>query len=130
MLVLDDDRAMVETLLAMLEDHHDVFGTTDPKAALDQLGKREYQVAIADWNMPVMDGVEFFRRANQLGRPLACLLITGRIEDYGAEVPHHDRKMLGLLAKPFSEAQLLERIKQMGRLAAMKQSVIRMRGST
>ncbi|NUP13700.1 MAG: response regulator [Polyangiaceae bacterium] len=128
-LVLDDDRAIVETLVAMLEPYHDAVGTSEPSVALSYLARREFHVAIADWIMPTMSGVEFFHRANALGRPLGCLLITARFDEFASEVEHDLRKALGVLAKPIREAQLLERVGQLGRLAAMKQSIRKMRGA-
>ncbi|NUP12671.1 MAG: response regulator [Polyangiaceae bacterium] len=128
-LLVDDDRDMLDTLTATLEDFHDVVATTEPGVALTYIAEREFQVVIADWMMPSMDGIEFFRRVSRIGRPTTCLLISGRIEALGSEVSREDRKMLGLLAKPFSEKQLLERVEQLGRLATMKQTVERMRGT-
>ena len=128
-LVLDDDKAMLDTLVATLEDFHIVDATTEPALALAYLSEREYHVVVADWMMPSMDGIEFFRRVSKLGKPITCLLVTGRIEELGSEVSREDRKSLGLLAKPFTERQLLERVDQMGRLSAMKQSVTRLRGT-
>lgn len=129
LLVVDDDRAMLETLVAMLDQFHDVVGTTEPSLALAYLAEREFHVVVADWMMPAMNGVEFFRRVTTLGKPVTCLLITGRIEEFGAEVCREDRRMIGILAKPFTERQLLERVDQLGRLAAMKQQVTKLRGT-
>lgn len=129
LLVVDDDRAMIETLVAMLEPFHDVVGTSEPSLALAYLAEREFQVVIADWMMPTMNGVEFFRRVATLAKPVTYLLITGRIEELGAEVCREDRRLIGILAKPFSERQLLERVDQLGRLASMKQQVTKLRGT-
>lgn len=128
-LVLDDDRAMLETLVAMLEPFHFVVGTSEPSLALAYLAERSFHVVVADWMMPTMDGVEFFQRVGALEKPVTCLLISGRLEELGAEVCREHRRMIGLLAKPFSERQLLERVEQLGRLASMKQQVTKLKGT-
>lgn len=127
-LLVDDDRVLLETTQAALEPHHDVVATGHPSRALRLIEEREFHVVIADWVMPVMDGMELFRRVHRLDLGVACLLMTGRMEEFAGEVDREDRKLLGLIAKPFSTEQLLLRIDQLGRLAVMKMTVRRLRG--
>ena len=126
-LVLDDDPAMLETTLATIDDVHDAFGTTSPSEALEVLVKRPFHVVVSDWMMPGMDGVTFFRRVALLDRAVACLLVSGRIEELGVTVDYEERKLFMSLAKPFSREQLLSRIDSLGKLAKMRQSVKKLR---
>ena len=127
-LLVDDDRALLETTQAALERHHDVVATGHPVRALRLVEDRPFHVVVADWMMPVMDGMELFRRIHRLDLGVACLLMTGRMEAFAGEVDREDRKLLGLIAKPFTAEQVLQRIAQLGRLSAMKSSVRRLRG--
>lgn len=123
LLLIDDDVALLETTRAVLELHHTVTATTNPVEALRILEDRTFHVVISDWMMPGMDGIEFFRRAWRSDPSLTGLLITARMQEFADEVHREDRKMLGLLAKPFSGEQLLTRVEHLGRLSSMKREV-------
>jgi CheY-like chemotaxis protein len=127
-LVVDDDLVALETTVALLEDDHDVVGTSDVGEAFELLEKHAIHVIVSDWRMPGIDGVEFLRRAMRSGRPIACLLVSGAADQLFDEVPLEHRRLIAVLKKPFSPAQLRERVAGLGRIAAMKGSVHRMRG--
>ena len=127
-LLIDDDEAMLETTAAILEDSYLCQATTSPKKALELLHDQDFQVAVCDWMMPEMDGIQFFARA-WVVRPMLCgLIITGRAQDLATEVDRERRKMLGVLAKPFTPEQLMHRVDQLARMAAMKQQVGALKG--
>lgn len=62
-LVVDDSDMVINVLKAILEDEGRVDSAPDGRAALRKLGDRYYAVIITDVDMPVMNGVEFFREA-------------------------------------------------------------------
>jgi len=58
-LVLDDETEIVELLKDWLEmDGYEVYGTTDPKEALEIFSRTSMDVSIVDLRMPVMDGFQ------------------------------------------------------------------------
>jgi len=129
-LVVDDDAALLETTIALLQSEHDVIGTQRPHEALRLLRTSSVQVVVTDWQMPSMDGIELFRAILRLDRPIGVLLMTGRMEEFAEEVSFESRKLLGLIAKPFAPDQMLHRVRQLGRLAAMKTSVRKLKDGT
>lgn len=129
-LVVDDDRAMLDTTMAVLELSHRVQGTTRPKRALEILEARTFHVLVVDWQMPGMGGIEFFRRATKLDPSVGGLLITGFVNEFAFEVSREQRKMLGILGKPFAPEQLLDRVSMLGRLSEMKRQIKRLREPT
>lgn len=128
-LVVDDDPIALETTLACLEELHEVVGTTKADDALRWLDRRHFDVIVSDWRMPGLDGVQLLTRVARRERPIACLLVSGAIDELSSEVPAEQRRLLAVLAKPFSTEQMLDRIAQLGRIAAMKDEVRRMRGA-
>lgn len=126
-LVVDDDLAMLETTVAILQAEHDVVETRRPVEALRLVRAEAFQVVVTDWQMPVMNGMELARSIFKLDKPIGCLLMTGRMEDFVEEVSFESRRLLGLISKPYAPVQMLERVRQLGRLAAMKLSVKRLR---
>ena len=129
-ILIDDDAALLETLGAAMEDRYDLFMTTSAAAGLKRLDERDYHVVVSDWQMPTMDGIAFFREIRKLSIPVACLLMTGRYDQFSLEVAPCDRKLLGLIAKPFAPEKLFQRIDQLAVLAGMKRSVMQLKRPT
>lgn len=126
-LVVDDDPIALETSVACLEAFHDVTSTTRADEALRMLDRRRFDVVVSDWRMPGLDGIELLSRVARRPEPIACLLVSGSIDELASEVPAEHRRLLAVLAKPFSTEQMLERIAHLGRIAAMKTEVQRLR---
>jgi two-component system, chemotaxis family, chemotaxis protein CheY len=65
-IVIDDSRATRAILRRILEElGHTVVEAADGEQALAVLRVEEVQLALVDWNMPVMDGLQFVRAARQ-----------------------------------------------------------------
>ena len=62
-LVVDDSDMVTDALKAILEDEGRVDSAPDGRTALRKLGDKYYAAIITDVDMPVMDGVEFFKEA-------------------------------------------------------------------
>lgn len=79
-LVVDDSRAMRKILRRIMESHgFEVIEAGDGQEALDHLvvGARP-EIALVDWNMPVMDGLAFVSscRANKEYRSITLMMVT------------------------------------------------------
>jgi DNA-binding NtrC family response regulator len=127
-LLIDDDEAVLETTAAILEAAYLTKATTSPKKALEMLHSEDFQVAVCDWMMPEMDGIQFFARAWVVRPLLSGLIISGRAQELATEVDRERRKMLGVLAKPFTPEQLMHRVDQLARMSAMKRQVGALKG--
>ena len=83
-LVIDDSRAMRRILGGMLKElGFDVHEAGHGREALDCLQERgTADIALVDWNMPVMDGLEFIKavRANAALAPMKMLMVTSETE--------------------------------------------------
>lgn len=111
-LLADDDKLTLNVLNDTLtRAGYDVVTATDGEQAWKKLRESDAQVAILDWIMPGMEGVEICRRAADEPR-LAnryFILLTGRssTEDLVAGL---QSGASDYLRKPFEEAELIARV--------------------
>lgn len=79
-IVVDDSRATRAILRRILTDlHFEVLEAANGREGLDLLtADRNLQVALIDWNMPVMDGLELIRaiRADPALDGLVIIMVT------------------------------------------------------
>ncbi|RZU48937.1 response regulator receiver modulated diguanylate cyclase [Krasilnikovia cinnamomea] len=111
-LVVDDDEDIAGFVAFNLELHgFEVVRARDGREALEVVESRRPDLAVVDWMMPNMDGVELTRRlrAEPLTSALPVIMLTAR----GMTVD----KVVGLTAgvddyliKPFDTAELIARV--------------------
>src|SRR5919205_2647364 len=111
-LVVDDDEDIASFVEFNLKVHgFDVIKAKDGRDALAVMETRRPDLAVVDWMMPNMDGVELTRRlrANPLTAALPVIMLTAK----GMTVD----KVVGLtagvddyLVKPFDTAELIARV--------------------
>lgn len=63
LLVVDDERALAEAFNKLLADIGTVENAFNGHEALRKIGSKEYSAIITDVRMPVMDGVELYKKA-------------------------------------------------------------------
>lgn len=101
--VVDDDPALVESLLDLLSDEgYRVQGFTRPLEALDRLARgARPRAVLLDYIMPEMTGDEFLAALAAAGVEVPVLLLSGVNE------PSIRGAVAGVLAKPFDVDRLL-----------------------
>ncbi|HEY1637056.1 MAG TPA: response regulator [Rhizomicrobium sp.] len=107
-LLVDDDRAVRDVTAAMLRElGYSVLEAGSGGAALDIVEReREIDLAVVDFAMPGMNGVEVAREARARRPNLPVLFITGfadRAAVAGVDADH-------ILGKPFADQELAEKV--------------------
>ena len=109
-LVIDDDAAMREMVVSMVEcAGFDAECAVDADEGLFALQARPFAVAICDLHMPGRDGLEFVRAARRIRRATPVVVMTS----FPCGSTRADAAAAGaaaLLAKPFSIRQLREAV--------------------
>jgi DNA-binding NtrC family response regulator len=118
-LVVDDERAVLDSIEAVLDDHTTVRTTTSPIEALRLLDSARYDVICADYRMPILNGIQLLQRVGERREFVSCLLITGAEEYFRKD----ERSSFYMLLKPFSPDRLVALVLQLARVAQMKRSV-------
>jgi two-component system response regulator AtoC len=109
-LVIDDDAAMREVVVCMLDcAGFDAEPATDADEALFALQARPFEVAVCDVHMPRRDGFSFARAAQRIRPSTPVVLMTS----FGCDRTRADcaaAGAVGLLSKPFSIRELREAV--------------------
>ena len=108
-LVVDDDRAILEYIQLALEDAgYAVVVATDGAAALEAVGRHQPGLILLDLRMPGMNGWEFaeaYRRRQR--QPAPILMMTA---GHDAPAKASEVGAAEWLGKPFDVDQLLEAV--------------------
>lgn len=120
-LIVDDDPAIVEVLSAYLRaEGHTVETEADGLAALLQLARAD--VAIIDWMLPGLTGVELTAHARREYPQLPVLLLTarGEVEDRleGLNAGADD-----YVVKPFSPREVVARVRALLRRVGVRERI-------
>lgn len=114
-LVAEDDRGLREVLVQGLEDAgYRVDAVDRGDDAIEQLKFYEYDVAILDWRMPGVPGVEVASWARQHDRPTAILMLTAR-DTPPDRIQGLDAGADDYLVKPFDFGELVARVRALQR---------------
>jgi DNA-binding response OmpR family regulator len=109
-LVADDDAAVTQTIVEFLEtQHHNAEGVFDGKEAYDQLRFYSYDLAILDWQMPSMSGVDACRKYRDTGGKTPILMLTGKSSIDEKEIAFNAGAD-DYLTKPFQVRELAVRV--------------------
>jgi len=83
-LVIDDSRVARAVIGSILRElNHDVVEAANGREGLDRLAEfPDVELVLVDWNMPVMDGLEFIRavRAQAAYDPVRIVMVTTETE--------------------------------------------------
>jgi len=114
-LVAEDDRGLREVLVQGLEDAGYLVDAVDRgDDAIEQLKFYEYDVAILDWRMPGVPGVEVAAWARRNDRPTAILMLTAR-DTPPDRIQGLDAGADDYLVKPFDFGELVARVRALQR---------------
>ena len=119
-LIVDDSRFVRVFLRGMLEERGiECAEAGDGQAGLDQIhGGEPFDLALIDWNMPVMDGLEMLKSLRAEGHAeMKVMMVTTEAEndfiiralDAGADE---------YLMKPFDDEALCEKLAMLGLVEA------------
>jgi Signal transduction histidine kinase len=111
-LVVDDEDDMRRYIVSVLQDEYRIIQTASGQKALDVLEREKPALAVIDYMMPGMDGVELCRRIreNPKFENFRILVLTAR-NDESSKVTALEAGATDYLTKPFSALELRARIR-------------------
>lgn len=111
LLVVDDEQTLVEQLQAAFERERYLVETAlDGEEALDKLANGPVDLIILDIMLPKLDGLSVLRAIRQDGLTTPVLMLTAK-GDIDDKIAGLDLGADDYLAKPFSLAELMARVR-------------------
>ena len=124
LLVAEDDTGLRDVLeRGLKESGYAVDAVADGEEALRFLDTYEYEVAILDWRMPKLTGLEVIQRLRRRGSALPILMLTARDAAWD-RVTGLDEGADDYLVKPFDYSELLARVRALQRRGEALQSLV------
>jgi two-component system chemotaxis response regulator CheY len=115
-LIVDDSRFVRDYLRGLLEDKGiECEEAADGQAGLSQLHKGDpFDLALVDWNMPVMDGLDMLKKMRAEGySSVKVMMVTTEAEDYFI-IRSLDAGADEYLMKPFDNEALTQKLAMLG----------------
>jgi len=119
-LIVDDDNAVLRIMREALQNflHWEVDTSPKPEYGFELALKKEYDLMIFDFSMPMIDGTLLFlllsKAYDNMSPPRRMpplLLVSGQGSDQRARELLEEAPVRGFLPKPFTINQLLEKVK-------------------
>ncbi|MBM3774094.1 MAG: response regulator [Acidobacteria bacterium] len=108
-IIVDDEEMVITSIRAFLqlETEYDVHGFTDPEEALRFVEASPISVAVSDYLMPRINGIQFLGRVKQLQPESTRVLLTGHADKQSAVQAINEVGLFQYLEKPWDNQQLL-----------------------
>jgi DNA-binding NtrC family response regulator len=108
-MIVDDEEMVITSIKAFLqlETDFDVRGFTDPEEAARFAGQNSIDVAVSDYLMPRMNGIQLLGRVKELQPEASRVLLTGHADKQSAIQAINQVSLFQYLEKPWDNSQLL-----------------------
>jgi len=110
LLIVEDDRELNNSVCAYLEGNgYNVVGCANGEEALNELGKREYDLILSDIMMPKVDGFTLVENIRSKNAQIPIIFMTARDDKFSKQLGYK----LGVddyIVKPFDIDELLMKI--------------------
>lgn len=112
LIVVDDDRSTADVVAKLLADRgYEVDVACDGQTALQLISQHPYDLAVLDYQMPGLNGVEVFRRARELRPDLRGIFLTA-YTTIDTVFPAVDAGIERVLSKPANAQELIPVVEQ------------------
>lgn len=105
-LLVDDEQNVLNALRRELQDEYEIEAFASPKDALTRCHDAAFDLVIADYLMPDMNGVQFLKQFGEIQPDAARLIMSGHADIQGLLGAINETHIYHFIAKPWEEAEL------------------------
>ncbi len=109
-LIVDDEKEIINALKRALHGKFDIQGFTDPIEAIKYFEAYPSHIVISDMRMPEMTGAELLTKVAQLHEPTKRVVLTGYADLSLAAEAINQGKISCYIAKPWDNKNLIEQL--------------------
>jgi len=108
LVIVDDEEMVISSIrnYLLLETDYEVLSFTSPKKALKQIVNHPVNLAISDFLMPEMDGIEFLKEVKKLNSQATLILLTGYADKENAIKAINEIGIYKYIEKPWDNEEL------------------------
>jgi DNA-binding NtrC family response regulator len=108
-MIVDDEEMVITSIKAFLqlETDFEIHGFTDPEDAAEFAAKNVVDVAVSDYLMPKMNGIQLLGKVKEVQPETSRVLLTGHADKQSAIQAINQVALFQYLEKPWDNAQLL-----------------------
>jgi DNA-binding NtrC family response regulator len=108
-MIVDDEDMVITSVKAFLqlETDFDIRGFTDPEEAASFARENRVDVAVSDYLMPKMNGIQLLSKVKETQPEASRVLLTGHADKQSAIQAINEVALFQYLEKPWDNAQLL-----------------------
>ena len=107
--IVDDEEMVITSVRAylQLETEFEIHGFTEPEQAVKHMEHHLVDIAVSDYLMPRMSGIQFLTRAKQIQPEASRVLLTGHADKQSAIQAINEVGLYQYVEKPWENEQLL-----------------------
>ena len=127
-LLVDDEAENLDTFRRVFRKEFAMRLALSGQEAVALMRQNRFDVALVDYAMPEMNGLELLRRATTLQPEMARLMVTAHEAVPAVRQARADGIMIGVIPKPWNREQVLQAVAtvlQLGRMRASVQQLTR-----
>ncbi len=108
-MIVDDEEMVITSIKAFLQLETDfaIHGFTDPEEAARFVGQQPVDVAVTDYLMPKLNGIQLLAKVKEAQPEASRVLLTGHADKQSAIQAINQVALFQYLEKPWDNAQLL-----------------------
>jgi DNA-binding response OmpR family regulator len=127
-LLIEDDNLLAEQISMLLRKERYICDLShNVEEAMALYDQNSYQLILMDWNLPDGSGIEILKEIRNLGDRVSVLMLSGR-ESVDERVEALDAGADDYLCKPYSNSELLARVRALLRRESSQKTTTLMHG--
>ncbi len=111
-LLVDDEPNVLNALRRELKEYFEIETFSNPVEALERCRNTQFDLVVADYKMPELNGLEFLKQFGPLQPDAARLVLSGEADIDALIRTINETHIYRFLAKPWESAELLSSIRQ------------------